>query len=166
MPRILSVTGAGELRGMARQMRGMERRKEVQQQLARQLRQPAKEIQAAVRAAAQGIPSRGESARRGRMPLGRRLARATSLQVRTSGDNAGVKLWLNPAKMPDGQRALPAYAEGETGPWRHPLFGNTDSWHTQSPHPFFWPTADPRLPGFYAAAEEAIDTAADQIERG
>lgn len=147
-------------------MRGVERRAEIRKRLARNLRQPAKEIQMAVRTAAIAIPSRGESARRGKMPLGRRLARATSLQVKTSGDSAGVKLWLNPAKMPDGQKALPAYEEGETGPWRHPTFGNTDYWFNQSPHPFFWPTVNPRLPAFYQAAEDAIDATADEIERG
>jgi len=148
-------------------MRGIEHRAEIRKRLARNIRQPGKEIQMAVRTAAIAIPSRGESVRRGKMPLGRRFARATSLQVKTSGDSAGVKLWLNPAKMPDGQKALPAYEEGETGPWRHPGFGHTESeWFTQSPHPFFWPTVNPRLPAFYRAAEDAIDAAADEIERG
>jgi hypothetical protein len=163
----LHVTGAAELRRLARQMRGIERRAEIRKRLAAGLRTPGKEILVAVRTAAVAIPSRGESARRGRMPLGKRLARATQLQVKTSGDSAGVKLWVNPGKMPDGQRALPAYQEGEDGPWRHSAFGNSDGeWFTQSPHPFFWPTVEPRLPGFYQAAEEAIDHTADEIERG
>lgn len=151
---------------MARQMRGLERRKEIQKQLAGNLRAPGREMLLAVRAAAVAIPSRGESARRGRPPLGKRLARAAQLQVRTSGDSAGVKLWINPGRMPDGQRLLPAYQEGETAPWRAPLFGDTDVWHTQSPHPFFWPTVTPHLPEFNEQAEAAIDHAADQIERG
>lgn len=166
MPRNLRVEGAGELRGLARQLKGIEARKDIMRELRKALRAAGRPMVPAVRASVLSLPSRGESARRGRRSLRRSIASATRLDVNTGGARAGVTVRVHPRKMPDGQRALPALLEGADGPWRHPLFGNREVWMSQAAHPYFAPAVNPLIPRAERLAEDALDNVADQIERG
>jgi hypothetical protein len=162
--RYLSVTGGRELRALARDLRGHADRKEINARLRRELRFAAKEMIPPVRAAILAIPSKGQSAARGRPSLRRKMSSATQVAVRTTGGSAGVKLWVNPRRMPPGQGSLPGYMEGE-GRWRHPTFGS-EPWFTQAPHPYFYRTVAPLIPRAERAAEQVLDSIADEIERG
>ncbi len=162
--RYLSVTGGRELRALARDLRGHADRKEINARLRRELRVVARTMVPPIRAAIMAIPSQGQNAARGRRGLRQRMASATQVAVRTTGGSAGVKIWVNPRRMPPGQGSLPGYMEGE-GRWRHPTFGS-EPWFTQAPHPYFYRTVEPLLPRAEHAAEQVLDEIADAIERG
>ncbi len=166
MPRNLRVEGSGELRRLSRQIRGIENRKEIMKQLRRALREGGRPMVPAVRRKVLALPSKGEPARKGRKGLRRAVASATRLDVNTGGKRAGVQVRVHPRRMPDGTRALPALLEGEDGPWRHPLFGDRESWFNQAAHPYFAPAVNPLIPRAERLAEEALDKVADEIERG
>ncbi len=162
--RYLSVTGGSALRALSRDLRRTSEPKVISARLRRELRIVAKEMIPPIRAAIMAIPSRGQNAARGRRGLRSRLSSATQVAVRTAGGNAGVKVWVNPRRMPAGQGSLPGYMEGE-GRWRHPTFGS-EPWFSQAPHPYFYRTVEPLIPQAERAAEQVLDSIADEIERG
>lgn len=79
------------------------------------------------------------------------IARAVRLDVRSDS----VTVRVAPDLMPNGQKSLPVYMEG-LRPWRHPVYGHDDRWVTQKAHPFFWKTIERELPAFEEAADKAI----------
>lgn len=130
----VQVAGRDELRDLYRALRRQSDSKARVKKLRRDLTLAAKPIVPIVKANIRTMPSQGESARRGRAPLRRRMAKSVTLQVKFTGrDQAGVYVFMNPRKMPDQQKALPGYFEllpGKTR-FRHPVFGNTDKWVQQ-----------------------------------
>ena len=69
------------------------------------------------------------------------MAKAAQLEVKTARHPA-VSVFVNPRKMPDGQKSLPEYVEASKGHtrWRHPVFGNRDVWVQQPPNKYFTPS--------------------------
>ena len=166
--RALQVEGAERLREISRRLRQLEDGREYRRVMTRELRSAGNTIVRAERAAVRALPSRGLSAARGRRSLRQSIARATRMQVRTGGRNPRLKIFVDPAKMPDGQRTVPAYMEGEEAPWRHPVFGNDEKWVSQEKRPWFWRTADQHMAAVERAMlntlremEELIERAAD-----
>lgn len=137
-----------------KQLKELENGKEITKRLMKEIRAEARPVLRAVRAAALGLPSRGESARRGRDSLRRHLARATVMQTRRT-KAATVVVKTDPKKMPEGIKGLPPYVEGE-GRWRHPVFGDTDKWVRQDPKPYFYGTVRPYEPRIQDAGERII----------
>lgn len=165
--RLVRVEGAERIRALARTFREYEDGRELRRRLRVELKRSATRIQQAEQAAVMALPSKGESARRGRPSLRRSIARATQIRVRTSGArNAGVLVWVNPRRMPPGQGALPAYMEGlrPYHRWRHPVFGNSDVWVQQQARPWFYRTAARYELSAQRDAARAIDSIADEIE--
>lgn len=148
--------GADKLRALSKDLRREADGKERAKLLRQELRQVAKPFVPQIQAAIRGLPSQGESARRGRKSLRAQLARSVTLQVRTSGRRAGVSIFMNPRKMPSGMKALPMYVEATPGytRWRKPTFGH-DPWKTQHPHPYFT--------GTVRSADRAVSRAADRV---
>lgn len=130
---------------------------EIKKQFRTELRAAAKPIVPAVRASIAAIPVKGTSGSTG---LRRRLSRAVTLAVRTTGRNAQVSILMSTGRMPDGQKSLPAMMEG-TKPWRHPVFGNSDNWVAQESHPYFFPVM--RQMG--AAGRLAVNRVVNKITR-
>lgn len=122
-----------------------------------ELRAAAAPFVPAVRSSIASIPVKGTRS----TGLRGRLAKAVTLRVRTSGRNAQVSILMSTARMPDGQRALPACMEGTKSPWRHPVFGDDDKWVTQESHPYFFPVVRP----MGAAARLAVNRVVNQITR-
>lgn len=147
-----------------RALRGLEDGKELRKAMRRNIAQAAKPMVPALRAKVRGLPSRGESARRGRPGLRASTAKATRLQVQMSGRFAGVTVRVDPKKMPAGMRNLPAYMEGEApfARWRKPTFGR-DPWSTQSPTPYFYGIARRYEQPVREAVAESIETIQRQI---
>ena len=165
----IRVQGGDDLRRLTRQLRGLEDGKKVRAEMRRALKAVADDrMVPAVRAAALAIPSKRESARRGRRSLRRSIARATQTRVRMAGPRAGVLVWVNPKRMPPGQQNLPAYMEGlrPFQRWRKPLFGDTEHWYTQRPHPYFYRAVRPHEDDTARRMTRIIDGVADKIERG
>jgi hypothetical protein len=48
--------------------------------------------------------------------------------------------------------------KGVPGKWRHPLFGNTQHWYSQTAHPFLAPAVLASTPKVEEAVLEAVDT--------
>jgi hypothetical protein len=94
------------------------------------------------------------------------LRRATRMQVRTTGRQAGAKVMVDGRKMPDGMRSLPAYREGEKSPWRHPTFGRRGpkDWVNQAPHPVFYETVKPYIPKVNRRIEEIVTDIANKMQ--
>lgn len=170
MPRsdLLRVHGAEQLRALSRDLRRLEEGKEVRRELLRELKGVAGELSRQEKDVVLAMPSKGENARRGRRSLRRRFATATIAQVRASGKHAGVSVLINPAKMPPGQQNLPAYmnAESRFMPLRHPVFGDTETWVSQPPWPWFYQAALPYEGIAQRRLIAVLDKYADQIERG
>ncbi|MEU8717477.1 hypothetical protein [Streptomyces sp. NPDC048663] len=134
----MTVRTGRDLKRISKELRGMDNR-EVRKRFSRELRATAAPIVPAVRKAIRNIPSK-----RGYSPEGLRgrMARATRLEVRTVGKDAGVRIRVDGRKMPSKQRALQSYMEGVKPRWRHPVFG-TDVWVQQPAKPYFFRTVEP-----------------------
>lgn len=152
----LRVTGK-DLKTIGKELRGQDN-KAIRSRFRRELRAAAKPMVPAVRSSIAAIPVKGTSGSTG---LRRRLSKAVTLRVKTVGRNAQVSILMSTAKMPDHQKALPAYMEGTKSPWRHPLFGNDDDWKEQPAHPYFFPVVRKLGP----ASKVAVNKVVHDIER-
>jgi hypothetical protein len=145
------------------------------------IREAAKPLVPAIRAAVQATPSKGSRATghatRAAHAYGRStaknkklakferkaglretIARAVALQASASGGKISVSVRAD--MLPPDQRGLPWALEGVGGkPWRHPLFGNSEHWYTQQAHPYFANTIEAQIPGIDRAVEKAMDDA-------
>jgi hypothetical protein len=152
------VNGGNDLKRIAKELRHVSNGREIRKRLTREIRREAKPIVPRVRSAILSIPSKGE----GSTGLRSRLAKATKLQVRTTGRDAGVVIRVDGRKMPAGEGRLPAYMEGTKKPWRHPVYGNRNAWvQQQDSHPYFYRIVIP----FGLQAKRAVLRAVEKIGR-
>jgi hypothetical protein len=161
-----------DLRKLNRDLRaaadGRALRKELTQSWRGVLRPIAREVQAAYRAA----PSRGHGGRslRSRNAPGIRasLARATKVEVRTAGKLAGARLRVDGRKMPARQGSVPAMWEGrpEGVPWRHPVYGDRETWVSQPSRPTFYRITHGHEAAAWRAADDALGDVGRKLERG
>ncbi|MCQ9178757.1 hypothetical protein KMT30_06870, partial [Streptomyces sp. IBSBF 2953] len=86
-----------------------------------------------------------------------RMSKATRVEVRTVGRDAGVAIRVDGRKMPSKMKALPKGMEG-TRRWRHPVFGNREVWVTQPPHPYFFRVVRPAGTAGRRAASRVVDS--------
>jgi len=152
-------------RALRREADGKARLKELR----KGLREPGKEIAKAVRGNIRTLPSKGESRRRGRKSLRAEMARSVTLQVRTSGRQAGVNVFMSPKKMPTGKKALPSYFERRPGyeRLRHPVFGDRETWvqnQNVPPQGYFTRTIRPVERRAVEAVQRVIDETARRVE--
>jgi hypothetical protein len=150
---------------------GKELRKAFNRQVSGVLRPVVGQVKAAYLASASGGHQSASRARQGQPDLRGLLAKATVMQVRTSGKQAGVRIAVRGKKMPSGLRSLPRYWEGEPttagrGRWRHPVYGRRDTWVQQPSRRTFTPVVEPHLPQVTAAVQRARDEVARKLERG
>lgn len=161
----VSIENGERLRAIARELRQHSDGKRLRKELRKELKKTGTRIVKAEKQAVRALPSKNQNARAGRPSTRRQVARATQLRIRTVGRQAGVAVWVNPAKMPPGKRTVPGYMEGVRPyqRWRHPVFGR-DVWTTQRATPWFYRTAGRYGGEAQRAAARAIDRIADQIE--
>lgn len=164
------IRDAGDLKAISKALKQESDGKELRKQLGKELRGQLAPMVREVRAAWLSSPSRGHGtstrARRGQPDLRRLLAKATFGQVRFTGKDAGVRIRTDGRKMPSGQKALPGYVEGVWGrSWRHPVFGNRDTWVTQRPFPQFYDAVQPNEAAARRACIEAVDQVFTKIAR-
>lgn len=76
-----------------------------------------------------------------------RIPGATKAKVSFAAKSAGVAITVNSKTAPE---ARPLENSGNSGSFRHPVFGDTTSWVSQPAQPFFW------------AGVKAADTAIDK----
>lgn len=165
----VTIRDAGDLKAINKALKQAADGKEIRRQLAKQLRGEIRPMVASVKAAWLSAPSQGHKsstrARRGQPDLRKLLAKATAGQVRFTGKEAGVRVRTDGRKMPSGSKSLPTYAEGTKRPWRHPVFGDRETWVTQQRFPRFYDAVQPNEAAARRACIEAVDTVFDQIAR-
>lgn len=131
----MRVADGGDLRRLSRDLRKLSDGKELAKAFRKEVRVEAKKIQAEVRAGYKSAPGWSGPRRRSGGSLRSMLARATTIQVRTSR-RPSVSIGVRGSKMPDGMKAIPTYYEG-IKPWRHPVYGNRGTWVSQPGTPVF-----------------------------
>jgi hypothetical protein len=166
----VTIRDTGDLRAVNKALKQAADGKELRKQLGKQLRSEIRPMVASVKAAWLAAPSEGHSgstkARRGLPDLRWLLAKATAGQVRFTGKEAGVRVRTDGRKMPSGSKKLPAYAEGiARRPWRHPVFGDSETWVAQPRFPRFFEAVQPDEARARRACIEAVDQVLDKIAR-
>lgn len=133
------VKTGGDLARISKELRKVGDGREIRKRLTREIRREAKPLVPIVRNAILSLPTKGKDS----SGLRKRMARAVTLRVRTSGRSAGVTLRVDGRKMPEGEGSLPAYMEGTKKRWKHPVYGDKDVWVSQQPHPYFYKIVRP-----------------------
>jgi hypothetical protein len=165
------IKNTRDLTQLAKDLRKASDGKELRKQFTTEVRGALRPVAADVRAAYRAAPSMGHASMsrgsRDRPDLRGLLAKATQVQVRTSGKRAAVRVAVPGKRMPSGMRALPRYWEGEKPRWRHPTFGNRTAtgWVQQPARRTFDPTVQPHVPQVVAAVNRAADEVRRQLER-
>ncbi len=114
---------------------------------------------AAVQSKIRAIPSRAKNrGKRGGRSLRREMLRTLRFNVDTSKEYTGAFIFMDARRMPSGRENLPAYMEGVRyyTRWRHPVFGDEETWVTQPRRPYFYRTLRPFEVQTAKAAEAAI----------
>jgi hypothetical protein len=143
-----------DLRVISAELRHMGNGREIRKRMSRELRAAAAPMVPAVRQSIAAIPVKGPKS----TGLRTRLQRATRLSVRTVGRQAGVRVLVDPKKMPDHERSLPQMVEG-VRPWNHPLYGDTGHWvNRQPPKPYFFTVVRSLGPRSRVAVNRAINS--------
>jgi hypothetical protein len=108
-----------------------------------------RELRPAIRKAAQPVlgQMRANSSWSSRIPA------ATRISTSLSGSRAGVTLRTNAARAP---HARPYEHGGNSGNFRHPLFGNRKSWVAQRARPFFYRAVDDGADGVRDAIGDTV----------
>lgn len=127
----VTIRDRGDLKAIARDIRKATNAGQLRKELSRGIRAELKPLVPRVRAAYGG----GEHLR----PA---LRKATRVEVKLSGRQAGARIRVDGRRMPDGMGSLPAMYEGDKR-WRHPVWGNREVWVTQMPHPTFYRVVRP-----------------------
>jgi hypothetical protein len=165
----ITIMDAGDLKAINKALRKHADGKELRKQLGKELRGQIRPMVASVKAAWLSAPSQGHKSstrsRRGQPDLRKLLAKATAGQVRFTGKEAGVRVRTDGRKMPSGSKALPTHAEATKRPWRHPVFGNRETWVTQRSFPQFYEAVQPNEAAARRACIKAVDAMFDQIAR-
>lgn len=124
----------------------------------KELRSAAKPLVPSVRASIRQIPSKRPYTATG---LRGQMSRATGLQVKTAGRQASVVIRVDGRKMPTRAKAVQSYMEGIKPRWRHPVYGNRETWVQQPAHPYFYKIV--RMGG--PRARLAVNRVLDQVSR-
>lgn len=146
-----------DLTRISRELRKMDDR-ELLKRFRRELRGAARPLVPAVRASIRNIPSSRPYTANG---LRGQMARATTLEVKTTGRQAAVAIRVDGRKMPPKAKALQSYMEGVKPRWRHPVFGHPNTWVQQPPHPYFFDVM--RVGG--TRARLAVNRVIDQVSK-
>jgi hypothetical protein len=161
----VTLKDAGDLKAAAKALKQAADGKQLMKELRTELRAVARPLVPKVRAAWLSAPSKGRTGRPG-PSLRALLAKATRIEVRTTGKSAGVNIRTDGRKMPSGMKALPGYAEGvRRRPWRHPVHGDRNTWVTQQPFPRFYAAVQPDEAAAQRAATDAVDKVLNKIAR-
>jgi hypothetical protein len=165
----LTLVDAGDLKAISRGLRHHADGKRLRAELILELKDAARPHVPRVQSAWRSAPAfagRRSRGRRAQPDLRELLAQATWLQARLTGKEAGVRVRSDGRKMPDQMKALPGYAEGiRRRPWRHPVYGDRETWRTQQPFPRFYDAVQPDELAARRQVVAAVDKVFDQIER-
>jgi hypothetical protein len=147
---MIELRTGDDLRRISRELRRMDN-KEVTKRFRKELRATAQPLVPVVRASIRSIPSRtGDGSLRAAM------SRATRVEVRTTGRQAGVAIRVDGRKMPSHMKSLPSMVEGKKR-WRHPVYGNRAVWVQQPSKPYFYKVVRPAGQASRRAVNRVLD---------
>ncbi len=156
MPNRIVTVDAREYEDLADRVRPFERI--LRDELRRELTDAGEDVAVAVRRAALSLPGHGPD----HTGLRAGLARGVRTFVRTArGVDVRVEQttgWLRP-----DQRQLPWKIDSPPHRWRHPNWGNRQSWSTTRSGPYFRDTARRRTRELDRRVGEALQRAADRV---
>jgi hypothetical protein len=123
----MKMTGNGpaDLKAISKRIRSTATPKQIRKDLTAGLKAGAQPAAVKVKAAALALPAKPGGKSTG---LRKKMARVTNVQVRTGGNQAGVKVRISRARM-GSQASLPKVTN--EGLWRHPVYGNREHWVRQ-----------------------------------
>ncbi|HEY5990543.1 MAG TPA: hypothetical protein VIV12_29750 [Streptosporangiaceae bacterium] len=160
----VTILDSGDLKALNRAFKKAADGKELRAELRTGLRNVLKPIVPEVRAAFKASPSMGHGGMsrksRDRADLRVLLAKATRVEVKLTGRQAGARIRVDGRRMPDGLKGIPKAWEAEGGArWRHPAWGNRNVWVQQRSRPLFYRIVAPK--GERAAKE--IERVANRV---
>lgn len=155
----VQVRTGGDLKRIAAELRVMGDGA-LKAEFRKEMRTAARPLVPAVRQAIRQIPSKRAYSADG---LRGRMSRAVKLEIKTTGNQAGVRLRVDGRKMPDKQKALQSYVEGVKPRWRHPVYGNREVWVQQGPNPYFYKTVNRFGPATRLRVAKAAEGVARKI---
>jgi hypothetical protein len=149
----VTVRDSADLKAVSKQLRQVADGKALRKELTGGIRDALKPVLAQVKSAY------------GSGRIRSHLRRASRIEVRTSGRMAGARLRVDGRKMPDQMKSLPAMWEGLTR-WRHPVFGDRETWVQQDSHPTFYRIVTPQEDRVGRAIDQVLEDVRDKLERG
>ncbi len=163
------IKDAGDLKRINKQLRQLADGKAIKKELTQGFRNVLRPLVPEVRAAYKAAPSMGHDSMsrgsRGRTDLRALLAKATRVEVRLAGRQAGARIRVDGRRLPSGMRALPRHWEGEGRPWRHPVYGRRDTWVQQKSRKTFYPIVQRHEAQARRAVEQVISQVKAKLER-
>lgn len=144
-----------DLRKATARLKAHKSGREFRKDLTKGLRDGAKPVLPSVRAAALNLPSKGNDTK----GLRRKMARVTSIQVKTGGKSPTVRIRIARSRMGD-QAALPRVTN--EGRWRHQVYGRRNTWVTQTSTRGWFDNANRRGAPI---VRRGAKTALDKLER-
>lgn len=90
------------------------------------------------------------------------IAAASGASVSVNDKKTSLGFRVRASAMPPSQRKLPRRWNSEKG-WRHPVYGNRDTWVSQRGHPYFHTVIRARQDEITGAVVDAVKQAADKI---
>lgn len=113
-----------------------------------------------------GVAPRRSTNRWGPRSTGLRARVAASIGV--SQTKKGIRIRASATKIGPYGASLPKYLDGTLRlykDWRHPVFGDTETWVSQKGQPWFFSTITRHRAGFRKAVFEVLNETAEELKR-
>jgi len=166
----VTILDSKDLKALNKAFKNVADGKELRKEFTTGLRNVLKPLVPEVRAAFKASPSMGHGgmshAQANRADLRALLAKATRVEVKLTGKQAGARIRVDGRRMPSGLRGLPKAWEAEAGArWRHPTWGNRQNWVQQRSRPLFYRIVAPKAEGAAREIEQIANRVVRKLER-
>lgn len=91
------------------------------------------------------------------------IADGITVGILTGSSRIGVTITASAKSLGAGQKSLPRRWDSGRG-WRHPTFGNTEAWTTQTGSPYFYKVITSHQGAVTTAVEHAMKDATQSLE--
>ncbi len=150
-------SGGGEYRIDAREFSALLRNvkafdNKLAKAIRKELREAAKPAIADVRSEVRSLPTKGRSS-----GVRDAVAAGVGLRVSTAVKGGAVTITASSRRLPAKHKAMNRLLNKRS--WRHPVFGDRNTWAVQTSTPYFQPTIARHTGELRAAVVRAIDSA-------
>lgn len=131
--------------------------KELNKSIRKQMRVAAKPAVEAVREQVRTTPTKG-----GRTyGVRKAIAQGVGLRISAAKSGGAVTITASPRRLPANRKAMAKLLNQES--WRHPVFGDRNTWTTQQGRPYFGSVIWRYRDELRAAVEKALNEASEAI---